>query len=285
MKVVTWNTQWCKGIDGVVSPDRIVSGARAMADFDVLCLQEIAVNYPRLTGNSALHQPRAIEALLPGFEVVFGPSVDEWVPGHGTRQQFGNLIASRLPILQVQHLALASPISPGEPHHWMPRLCTVCTLQAAWGPVRVMTTHLEYYSQSQRQSQATTLRQWHHLACEQALKPPVSQPVDINTPYQIKPHTTDAILCGDFNCEPNSDEYQTMTTPTRAHHWIDSWRITAPQAPHPPTFRLHDDTYGPNATSCDFLFVSESLAKRVKTVAVDTLTQVSDHQPLCLELT
>ena len=47
MKLVTWNTQWCCGIDGIVSPQRIVDGARAMADFDVLCLQEIASDYPR----------------------------------------------------------------------------------------------------------------------------------------------------------------------------------------------------------------------------------------------
>ena len=39
MKLVTWNTQWCRGLDGTVSAQRIVDGARAMADFDVLCLQ------------------------------------------------------------------------------------------------------------------------------------------------------------------------------------------------------------------------------------------------------
>ena len=42
MKLVTWNTQWCCGMDGVVSPQRIVDGGRAMADFDVLWLQEVA---------------------------------------------------------------------------------------------------------------------------------------------------------------------------------------------------------------------------------------------------
>ena len=42
MKLLTWNTQWCCGLDGVVSPQRIVDGARQLSDFDVLCLQEIA---------------------------------------------------------------------------------------------------------------------------------------------------------------------------------------------------------------------------------------------------
>jgi endonuclease/exonuclease/phosphatase family metal-dependent hydrolase len=38
MKLVTWNTQWCCGLDGLVSPGRIVQDARRLADFDVLCL-------------------------------------------------------------------------------------------------------------------------------------------------------------------------------------------------------------------------------------------------------
>ena len=50
MKLVTWNTQWCCGLDGVVSPQRIVDGARAMGDFDVLCLQEIAQGYDGMPG-------------------------------------------------------------------------------------------------------------------------------------------------------------------------------------------------------------------------------------------
>ena len=53
MKLVTWNTQWCCGLDGVVSPARIVEGARSLAGeggFDVLCLQEIAQGYPDMPG-------------------------------------------------------------------------------------------------------------------------------------------------------------------------------------------------------------------------------------------
>ncbi|HEY1231476.1 MAG TPA: endonuclease, partial [Ramlibacter sp.] len=46
MRLLTWNTQWCCGLDGEVSPLRIVRVARELLDFDVLCLQEIAVNYP-----------------------------------------------------------------------------------------------------------------------------------------------------------------------------------------------------------------------------------------------
>ena len=64
MQLVTWNTQWCCGLDGVVSPQRIVEHARALADFDVLCLQEIAVHYPALPGNAGLDQVAQLRDLL-----------------------------------------------------------------------------------------------------------------------------------------------------------------------------------------------------------------------------
>lgn len=282
MKLVTWNTQWCKGLDGLVSPQRIVESARALGDFDVLCLQEIAVNYPTLTGDSPLDQPHAIASLLPDFEVIFGAAIDE--RPYGKPQQFGTLIASRLPILQVQKLMLPSPLAIGASHPWMPRVCTVCTIAAPWGSVRVMTTHLEYYSAQQRLAQAHALRQWHEESCAQAKSPRTLSVDDAGTPYHAKPHTLDAILCGDFNFESDSDEYRYLTDPDSAHAMSDGWTIAQADQPHPPTFRLFDDTYGPDAVSCDFVFVSESLTTRVQSVTVDTKTKVSDHQPVLIEL-
>jgi len=282
MKLVTWNTQWCKGLDGVVSPERIVQTARLLGDFDVLCLQEIAVNYPSLTQGSPSDQPQAIASLLPGYEVVFGAAIDE--RPKGVSQQFGTLIASRLPVLQVHKIMLPSPCRADATHAWMPRICTICTIAAPWGPIRVMTTHLEYYSQSQRQAQAQALRYWHEEACSQARLASKNEGDEMDTPYQAKPHTLDALLCGDFNFEPGSDEYRHLTDCDAADAMTDSWTIAQSGQPHPPTFRLYDDTYGPDAVSCDFIFVSESLKSRVESVKVDTLTQASDHQPVLIVL-
>ena len=284
MKLVTWNTQWCKGLDGVVSAERIVAGAHAMGDFDMLCLQEISQNYPNLTGDTPQDQPAEISRLLPGFEVVFGAAIDEQPAGSTRRQRFGNLIASRLPVLQIQHFALPSPVGPVPPHPWMPRQCTVCTIQADWGPVRVMTMHLEYYSEVQRLAQAQALRQIHQALCDQAHHRPLVAPEEVNTPYQPKPYTTDVILCGDCNFEPHSEPYEVLTTPEHAHAFHDAWLLAHPDESHPPTFRLYDDTYGPDAVSCDFCFLSDSIAPRLRAISVDTTTQVSDHQPVMIEL-
>jgi endonuclease/exonuclease/phosphatase family metal-dependent hydrolase len=294
MKLITWNAQWCCGIDGIVSPERIVAEARAMADFDVLCLQEIASGFAAMPGAPG-DQPVQLQALLPGFQVFFGAAVDEF-DAQGQRQRFGNLIATRLPVANVQHHPLPWPADVGV--RSMPRMCSVVTLQdPTMGAVRVMTTHLEFYSGRQRMAQALALRDLHRQAGALADSPPLSD--DSASPFQSKPHTRHAILCGDFNLEPATPEYTAIQEPFRppaqyscslaainseANNWRDAWPLVFGQTPHAPTFRLFDRSYGPEPITCDYVFVSHSLADRVKALEVNPSTQASDHQPLLLEL-
>ena len=127
MKLVTWNTQSCRGIDGQVSPKRIVDGARALADFDVLCLQEVEDHVP------GARQSHEIMRLLPGFAVFFGAAVDRFADDR--RSRFGNLVATRLPVAQVQHHPLPFPAEAGTESE--PRMCTVVTaMDPQSGPVR-----------------------------------------------------------------------------------------------------------------------------------------------------
>jgi endonuclease/exonuclease/phosphatase family metal-dependent hydrolase len=280
MKLVTWNTQWCCGLDGVISPQRIVQGARALADFDVLCLQEVAVNYPRLAGDAGHDQPALLAQLLPGFQLFFGAAVDEFDAG-GERRRFGNLIATRLPVTQVQHHPLPYPADAGV--RSMPRMCTVVTVQdPQLGPVRVMTTHLEFYSKVQRMAQARALRALHLAYCAQAEAPP--QESADGSPFQSKVHTTQAILCGDFNLEASEPEYAERTRDDAQGRLWDSWRLLEGEKPHAPTFRLYDRRYGPEPVACDFAFVSDALKPRVRALAIDADTRVSDHQPVMVEL-
>lgn len=301
MKLLTWNTQWCCGLDGVVSPQRIVDGARAMGDFDVLCLQEIAQGYDGMPGGPG-DQPAQLQALLPGFRLFFGAAVDECT-ADGRRQRFGNLIATRLPVRRVEHHALPWPADGGV--RSMPRMCSVVTLESpALGTVRVMTTHLEYYSAVQRMAQARALRALHREACAHAAAPPAAD--DSRSPFQDKPHTPHAILCGDFNLGVHEPEYALLqasdgleekwpaapVSPARAAinsianepRLHDAWRLLRGATPHPPTFRLFDRSYGPEPVACDFVFVSDALAPRLRRIEVDVRTQASDHQPVFVEL-
>ncbi len=278
MKLVTWNTQWCCGLDGVVSPQRIVDGARALADFDVLCLQEIAQGYPRLQGAPG-DQPAQIAALLPGYRCFFGAALDEFQPD-GTRQRFGNLIATRLPVARVQHHALPWPADDGV--RSMPRMVSVVTVQAPQlGALRVMTTHLEFYSAPQRLALARALRALHDEQCAMAAAPP--EPSDDGSPFQTKVHTPHAVLCGDFNADASDAAIGAITAATRsnaAHGLRNAWPLVHGSTPHAPTFRLFDRTYGPDPVACDFVFVSAGLAAHVRRVEVDLQTRASDHQPV-----
>jgi endonuclease/exonuclease/phosphatase family metal-dependent hydrolase len=279
MKLVSWNTQWCCGLDGQVQPERIVEVARALADFDVLCLQEVADGYPRLAGNASADQFARIASLLPGFLVVPGPSVEEWDDA-GRRSRFGNLLATRLPLAQVRHHALPWPAHAGVES--MPRACIEATLlDPQFGAVRVLTTHLEYYSQPQRAAQARALRDLHREACRRATARPTE--VDDGSPPLRKLHTGRAILCGDFNFQAADPEYASLTGPG-PHPWLDSWRVLHGDAPRPPTFEVHDHRYSAQPIACDFLFVSQALAAHVRALQVDGATQASDHQPVLLEI-
>lgn len=281
MRLITWNVQWFCGLDDRVDVERVVAHARAMADFDVLCLQEVAVNYPQLTGDAGFDQVARLRALLPEHEIVFGAAVTE-LGRQGQRQQFGNLIATRLPIAQAQSYPLPYPPDAGV--RTMPRICTTATVLSDVGPVRIMTTHLEFYSKAQRMAQARALVELHRQACGHVLHPPLDD--ETGSPFQNKAHTSQAILCGDFNFEIGDAEYGVMQTesPTGMSTLRDAWPLMHGEAPHAPTFRLFDKRYGPVPICGDFVFVSSNLQRQVRALLVDGQTQVSDHQPVLLEL-
>jgi endonuclease/exonuclease/phosphatase family metal-dependent hydrolase len=266
MKLVTWNTQECKGLDGQVNPKRIVHGARALAAFDVLCLQEISDNDPDA------YLSAAIASLLPGFRVFFGAAQDTFEDGK--RQRFGNLVATRLPVMQVQHHALPFPADAGTES--TPRMCSVVTvLDPQLGHVRIMTTHLEFYSKRQRVAQAHALRALHLEYFDQAQAPPKG----------ARNLTAEAILCGDFNSHPGTEEYAAVAeTSGRSTLW-DSWKLVHGDVPHQPTFCVHEQKYLPEPLAFDFVFVTDRLRDHVRRLDVDGSAQASDHQPVVVELT
>jgi endonuclease/exonuclease/phosphatase family metal-dependent hydrolase len=253
-----------------------------MADFDVLCLQEVSQGFDGLLGTPG-DQPAQLAALLPGYQCFFGAAVDEFLPD-GRRQRFGNLVATRLPVARVQHHALPWPADGGVVS--MPRLCTVVTvLSPLLGALRVMTTHLEYYSAPQRLAQAQALRALHDEACALAAAPPL--PIDDGSPFRAKAHTPHAVLCGDFNAAASDAAIAALVSGSPSadtgHGFRDAWSLVHGGAPHAPTFRLFDTTYGADPMACDFVFVSAGLAPQVRKVQVDLQTRASDHQPVFVE--
>jgi endonuclease/exonuclease/phosphatase family metal-dependent hydrolase len=158
-------------------------------------------------------------------------------------------------------------------------MCTVLTLRdPQLGAIRVMTTHLAYYSAVQRLAQARSLCELHAHASAMAAEPLAEG--DAGTPFQAKTHTPLAILCGDFNLQASDPEHALI----EAAGLRDAWRVLHGTRPQDPTFRLSDRTHGPEPVACDFVFVSAGLVPRVQRVWVDGQTRDSDHQPVALQL-
>ena len=284
MILITWNVQWCRGVDGRVDPARIVAAARKLADFDVLCLQEIADNFPdpRLAGSAGEDQFAQLAALLPSYTAVPGVAVDH--PGEGRgRRRFGNLILSRLPVRQAYRHLLPSPVDPGV--NGMPRIAVEAIVASPFGEARVITTHLEYYSQEQRGAQVDALRAIYAEGYGHARAGAITDTSGGPFHTYLRPAAT--VITGDFNLEPTDPLHARMRAPfaDATPPLIDAWEWAHPGLPHPGTFKIYEkEIPGEPELHCDFIFVSEGLTSRIAGVRVDRETQAADHQPVILTL-
>jgi endonuclease/exonuclease/phosphatase family metal-dependent hydrolase len=159
-------------------------------------------------------------------------------------------------------------------------------VQAPRGALRITTTHLEYYSEAQRRAQAGALRAIHAEACGRAALEPRWENEESNVTFDPTPQAADAILTGDFNFPPENPAYAQVQEPLEggAPGYRDAWALVHGRKPHAPTFCLHERNYGGAPYCCDFVFVSETLARRVRSIEANLDTRDSDHQPLLAEI-
>jgi endonuclease/exonuclease/phosphatase family metal-dependent hydrolase len=280
--LITWNIQFGKGTDGKIDFPRIVETARKLGDADVICFQELAVNFPDLDGGAGVDQPATIAALLPDYTPAFRPALDFGLPG-GQRQRFGNMVLSRLPVLQVLPYLLPRPAEADI--RSMQRLALEAVVQAPFGPLRVVTTHLEYYSEAHRLAQVRAIRALHEEAARRAAAPGAADAAEGLYRTIARPAT--GLVCGDFNFEPGWPDYEEMVKPfpKGAPGFRDAWTVLHPGEPHAPTAGIYDADQWPKGPNCrDFVFLTSDLAGRLRRIEVDERTAASDHQPVLIEL-
>ncbi len=276
MKLITWNIQWARGTDDRVDPRRIIDHARAMADFDVLCLQEVAANFPDLDGNDETDQFALFAQMLPGFTAIEGIGVDV-DDGRGGRKRFGNLILTRYRVAQaLRHLL---PWEAAATRN-MPRVLVEAVAETPLGPVRLMTTHLEYSSPELRAAQVEGIRETHRMAASRARTPRAPGPHT----YAPTPNTASAILTGDFNMRPDDSALARLMAPfdDGTPPLRDLWPELMGDAPPPPTAFIVDQTYGPPGC-LDYVLATPDLAARARRIVCDVDTRASDHQPILVE--
>jgi endonuclease/exonuclease/phosphatase family metal-dependent hydrolase len=274
VRLISWNIQWCRGVDGRVDPARIFREARAH-DPDVCCFQEVAARFDSLEGSAGEDQFEILGGLFRGFSAHAAVVVD--VPdGRGGRRRFGNMILSRLPVRQVFRHSLPWPRDDSVPN--MPRVALETVIEAPWGEaVSVTTTHLEFYSTPQRSAQVDRLLELETERQAHARAAPSSQYK--SGPFEPLARPSASLLCGDFNMRPD-DPLSARLRDTYA----DAWAAANAGAPQPPTFGVHDSQFTSEPYACDFVFASKALAPRLAAVRVDGLNKSSDHQPVIVEL-
>lgn len=265
--ILTWNIQNGRGCDGATDLARIARVVKAMGESDVLCFQEIARCDPAFGGGA--DQIAELEGLFPGYQAIFGPAL-----ARGERQ-YGNLILSRLPVLQVFNHLLPHPAEGGIKH--MQRQAIEAVVETRAGPLRVMTTHLEYYSAAHRAAQVARLRAIQEEVAQNDAQPAKSAP----SPYDTVPRPASLVLCGDFNLAPDDAEHrQLFQAPL-----VDAWRAARPGEPDPLTTGLFDKVQWPKGGHCrDYFALTADVARRIASIGMDAATDASDHQPLRLVL-
>ncbi len=281
MKLLSWNIQWGRGVDGEVNLQRILNAIHQLNEFDLICLQEVAINFPGLPGSMGENQFDILSQGLPGYTAIFGAATD--LPdSNGGRSQFGNVIFSRLPIGQIWRHLLPWPAEKEIPS--MQRALVEIIVTTAFGPIRVQTTHLEYYSQHQREIQIETIRRLHVEACTMSSHAPL--PTKQERPLDGSARPTEAILCGDLNFTPTANERSQILAPFESDipTFNDARTLMYPDEPHAPTVGIHTVDAINQPACLDYILITDGLKNHLKMYHTDAVTQASDHQPVWIEL-
>ena len=283
MQLLSWNIQWGRDAHGVVDLARTVTQARRLADFDVLALQEVTRGFHALPGGPSDDQFAELAAALPRFTVLEAIVADlPPLQAGRARRQFGNALATRLPVDSVIRHSLPWPADASAPS--MQRVALEAVVQAPGGPLRIIVTHLEFYSLKQRLAQVDELRRLQQEATDHARHPAPAE--NATGPFAPTARPISAILCGDFNSEFGSPAYQRFIEPfDDGSGFVDAWTFLHPGHTPPPTAGVYDKAqWSSGAIPCDFVFVTKDLCNRVVRCEIDGATQASDHQPVVLEL-
>lgn len=280
MRVVSWNIHWGCGKDGRIRIHAIIDVLRKLNP-DVICLQEVAANHPELEGSATASQFKQLGGAFGGYHMI--DQAPSEIYRNNLPRQFGNILLSKYRITQAQRHVLPWPADPEHPSG-MPRGMIETVLDAPGGKLRLLTTHLEYYSPVQRRAQVRRIRELHREACARAR---IYQPEpDLDPPFQLGFRPGSAIFCGDFNFAPDAEDYQELLAPfdPDALALLDAWRVRHGDMARAPTAGLHGFPWPDKPDCYDYFFVTEDLASRVTEVNVQSETSASDHQPIVLDL-
>ena len=288
MKIVTYNIQYGRGKDERFDLGRI---AQEIEGADLMALQEVERFWVRSGG---VDQPRLIARHFPDHHWAYGPGVDlhpaAALPGEesaGRRRQFGNMLLSRTPLLAIRHHLLPKYASLGPPMS-LQRSALEAVIAVRGGHVRVYSVHLTHLSAETRMPQVEALLGIHARAVTEGSSVSGSGLMEEWTRDGMPPPMPrDGILLGDFNMQPDSQEYERVVGPmspyggriTNPEGFVDAWVEAGHAVESGTTAEVKD-----SPARLDYCFVSAGLKDRIQTVRVDSDAVGSDHQPVWMEI-
>jgi endonuclease/exonuclease/phosphatase family metal-dependent hydrolase len=277
----TYNIHYGVGADGKYDVARI---ADAVAEADIVCLQEVVSGWPR---NGHADQTAEIAARLNRYSIYHGAMEADasTVEANGRitnrRRSFGNAIVSRWPILWSRGVML--PKVRLVNHFDLQRGYVEAVVAVPSGPLRVYSTHLSHVGAQQRLPQVAAL-------VEAVNRAPLtgatwdatgSGTFMFQEPAPVVPAS--AIVAGDFNFTPAHPEYPLVCGSSSndgrlatAEHLADAWIAAGNSEEGVESF--------PREGRIDHVFVTHDLASKVKAARVGHDINASDHWPVFVEL-
>ncbi len=284
MKFVTYNIQYGTGRDGKVDLSRIID---EVTGADVIALQEVERFWPR-TGN--VDQVKHFTDHFSDYYTAYGPGVDMHIegtpPSDSNRRQFGNMILSRYPLEYCRHHLLPKHGSIGPLS--IQRSTIEASIKINQTLLRIYSVHLTHLSPATRLPQVAKLLDIHHSAVHQGY--PIEgnlTGMDWESGVSNQTVSANAILFGDFNFQPDSEEYSHMVGPvcdygghiTSTTGFVDAWSEVG-----------HDKMQGFTSEAnkkparLDYGFVSSAIRQKIRKCWVDDQATGSDHFPVWLEM-
>jgi endonuclease/exonuclease/phosphatase family metal-dependent hydrolase len=283
VKLLSWNIQQGRGVDGVVSLARIANEVK-QSQADIVCLQEVSRGFSVAVDKQSQgpDQCAELEGLLDDYTLAFGPGVSLSATQGPRRLEFGNAILSRWDIASAENHLLPWPID-GQAKKSMRRAAIDAVIATPLGYLRVISSHLEYHSVPQRLSQLRYLLSM-KMAADKRSRDGIA--CSEESPYSLPPMPSETVICGDFNMLPFGLEYnEFLAAPlSEAPNLLDVWCELNPRKEHPGTCGIFDAQQWPEGPHCrDFVFVSNGLSRAATEFQVDQKTASSDHQPTLVE--
>lgn len=277
MRILSWNVQYGKSSDGDADFSRTLQYIKSLADFDVICLQELARNMSEYCQADQSDHLRMTQQFFDEYTSVWGSGFS-WPASDADshlRQEFGNVSLVRSSLMDFRVHQLPRPATPGKEQ--MQRVAVETVIDSEIGPLSIINTHLAFHDDNENQQQIEHLNRLEQERVEHHSKP---KRVGIGT-YQEGFLASARMLCGDFNFTPEAPQYGYQLD----MDWVDAWQVCNGGDVHIPTCGIFDSVQWPQGGQCrDYFWLSHEIQSLNAEISVDTDTNLSDHQPVMLEI-